>query len=306
MGYEHKKLIQKYAFSETVIKIIRSFVSLRSFDDIINESLKNLGEVCGAGRSYLFILKNNNTEMDNTHEWCAHGVEPQIENLNGIPADMVPWWMEKLNEGETIYTENVELLPDEAIAEKEILQAQNIKSIVVLPVFYNNALHGFIGLDNVLSNVSWTKEVFSYLEIASDVVGSAIARRENENSLLERTMSLEKTNAELSEIKRRLEAKSITDELTGLLNRRGIIQRMQTEFYRFIRKVHPKKQDDMDEADTGTFCGIIDIDFFKNINDTYGHHSGDYVLKRLGEILNSGLLFRKTDICGRYGGEEFL
>jgi len=99
VGDEHKELIQKYAFSETVIKIIRSFVSLRSFDDIINESLKNLGEVCAAGRSYLFILKNNNTEMDNTHEWCAHGVEPQIENLNGIPADMVPWWMEKLNEG---------------------------------------------------------------------------------------------------------------------------------------------------------------------------------------------------------------
>jgi diguanylate cyclase (GGDEF)-like protein len=53
-------------------------------------------------------------------------------------------------------------------------------------------------------------------------------------------------------------------------------------------------------------CMIIDIDNFKLINDKYGHKAGDDVLIRIGEYLSSSLLFRKEDICGRYGGEEFL
>ena len=49
---------------------------------------------------------------------------------------------------------------------------------------------------------------------------------------------------------------------------------------------------------------MLDIDFFKMINDRYGHQVGDRVLKKLGAILKNAL--RMTDICGRYGGEEFI
>jgi len=72
--------------------------------------------------------------MDNTHEWCAPGVEAQIDNLQGFPSSTFPWWMEKLNRNETIHTPRVDELPSHAQSEKEILQSQNIQSVLVVPV----------------------------------------------------------------------------------------------------------------------------------------------------------------------------
>lgn len=83
---------------------------------------------------------------------------------------------------------------------------------------------------------------------------------------------------------------SVTDGLTGLYNRRHFEYNIDREFLRTKR--YP--------ADLS--LAIIDIDYFKQVNDTYGHQFGDYVLKEISEILYSS--FRKTDMIYRYGGEE--
>lgn len=83
---------------------------------------------------------------------------------------------------------------------------------------------------------------------------------------------------------------SVTDGLTGLYNRRHFDANVEREFLRTRR--YP--------ADLS--LALIDIDYFKKINDTYGHQYGDYVLKELSEIVSSS--FRKTDMVYRYGGEE--
>lgn len=85
---------------------------------------------------------------------------------------------------------------------------------------------------------------------------------------------------------------SITDALTGLYNRRYFEQCADREFLRAARY----------KSDL-TFA-IVDIDFFKKINDTYGHLCGDKILKEVAFLLNES--FRKTDIVFRYGGEEFV
>lgn len=86
-----------------------------------------------------------------------------------------------------------------------------------------------------------------------------------------------------------LETKSITDKLTGVLNRNGIENLFNIAFRRY--------------NGTGSFI-IIDLDNFKDINDTLGHDVGDYVLRRTGNKLKS--FFRNTDIVGRFGGDEFV
>ncbi len=83
---------------------------------------------------------------------------------------------------------------------------------------------------------------------------------------------------------------SVTDGLTGLYNRRHFAYNINREFMRTKR--YPS---DLSLA-------LVDIDFFKNVNDTYGHQFGDYVLREISEII--GASFRKTDMIYRYGGEE--
>ena len=85
---------------------------------------------------------------------------------------------------------------------------------------------------------------------------------------------------------------SLTDALTGLYNRRHFDSTVEREFLRSKR------------YNNDLCIAIIDIDFFKKINDTYGHQCGDYILKEIAYIINDN--FRKTDITFRYGGEEFV
>jgi diguanylate cyclase len=85
---------------------------------------------------------------------------------------------------------------------------------------------------------------------------------------------------------------AIHDDLTGFYNRSHLMDIIETEINRSVR--------------TGSVFSLamIDIDKFKKINDTYGHQIGDQVLRTFAAVIRS--ILRKTDFCGRYGGEEFL
>ena len=85
---------------------------------------------------------------------------------------------------------------------------------------------------------------------------------------------------------------SVTDPLTKLFNRRHF----EVEFEREYKRANRYNND--------LSIAIIDIDFFKKINDTYGHSCGDYVLKEVAYLMNKN--FRQTDTLFRYGGEEFV
>jgi len=85
---------------------------------------------------------------------------------------------------------------------------------------------------------------------------------------------------------------SVRDPLTKLFNRRHF----EEEFEREYKRAKRYKSD--------LSLAVIDIDFFKKINDTYGHSCGDYVLKEIAYIMNKN--FRQTDNIFRYGGEEFI
>ena len=90
--------------------------------------------------------------------------------------------------------------------------------------------------------------------------------------------------------------KSITDPLTGLYTRGHFDEYLPSQV---------KLQEDLaSDARTNISLVMCDIDFFKKVNDTYGHQAGDYVLKVVAKLMMHS--FRKTDVCCRYGGEEFL
>ena len=96
----------------------------------------------------------------------------------------------------------------------------------------------------------------------------------------------------LAEARNRIENIAITDDLTGIFNRRHILSRFAEEFEKVKR------------LKTNLSCILADIDQFKSVNDTHGHLAGDEVLKEISHRIRNTI--RAYDILGRYGGEEFL
>lgn len=102
---------------------------------------------------------------------------------------------------------------------------------------------------------------------------------------------------QLKKLLQRLQMMAVTDPLTGAFNRGAIINRAQEELSRMERRK---------AVETGTSLGVImiDLDYFKKVNDTYGHLTGDDVLREMSKRVEACL--REYDVFGRYGGEEFL
>ena len=103
---------------------------------------------------------------------------------------------------------------------------------------------------------------------------------------------LRSKNEQLEGLLRQVEIMAITDAGTGLFNRRHFLELMDKEFERAKRFNSPLA------------CLMMDIDHFKQINDTYGHLIGDSVLLELGKILQNNM--RNIEVAARYGGEEFV
>jgi diguanylate cyclase (GGDEF)-like protein len=103
---------------------------------------------------------------------------------------------------------------------------------------------------------------------------------------------LKTKNRQLEEVLLKVETLAITDPLTELFNRRHFSTTIEKEFNRTVRFQSP------------TSCLMIDIDYFKKINDEYGHHTGDLVLKEIAKIIKDNI--RKIDTAARWGGEEFI
>ncbi len=119
-----------------------------------------------------------------------------------------------------------------------------------------------------------------------------LARLKAGTRLIELKHELIRRNAELAEALQKAEAAALTDALTGLPNRRYLVNRLGQECAAAKRN------------DRSLCVLLIDIDHFKRINDTHGHEVGDAALIEVGKRLRSVL--RASDVVGRFGGEEFL
>ncbi len=100
-----------------------------------------------------------------------------------------------------------------------------------------------------------------------------------------------RAGSRLMELEQRLSQLANTDPMTGLVTRRTLFDNLQREWRRAQRYHVPLS------------CVMIDIDFFKRINDGHGHQAGDDVIRQLGQLIAANI--RSSDIAGRYGGEEF-
>jgi HD-GYP domain-containing protein (c-di-GMP phosphodiesterase class II) len=186
---EHKQAEEvsrhRVQFEELIMSISTHFLDLTQYelDSGTNYALQRIGEFCDVDRSYVFLFSDGLTRMDNTHEWCAEGIEPQIDNLKGLKVDNFIWYTEKLKRLETIKIPRVADLPSEASAEKVEFQLKGIQSLVVVPLVYREGLVGFIGFDSVLKEKTWLDEHISLLKIVGEIFVNALQRKKFEEDL---------------------------------------------------------------------------------------------------------------------------
>jgi diguanylate cyclase (GGDEF)-like protein len=167
-----------------------------------------------------------------------------------------------------------------------LYQDKNIQSLLVVPIGKSKV----IGVISVYWNDMHTPSQSEIMQLeALAGVSSLVFELMKNHSELEEIVR--KRTAELEIASQRLADLAIHDELTGLYNRRGF----------FLMAAQAIKASDRSKKR----CALIfaDIDRLKSVNDEYGHHAGDEMIKTVANLLNSH--FRKSDIVARMGGDEF-
>ncbi|NPE27928.1 PAS domain S-box protein [Methanococcoides sp. SA1] len=198
----NRLLERKLEIEKMLASISSKFIFSKDTDVNIDYALENICNFCGSSRSYIFQFYDNETYANNTHEYCSESTTPQKDELQNIPTAMFPWWMDKLHNGESIHIKDISSLPEEASAEKEMLMAQDIRSMIVLPLYTNNELAGFIGLDNVMNTGEWGEGDITIITTFSHIIGTKIESKQAEekrNNLNNEIKMSEKKYRELFE-----------------------------------------------------------------------------------------------------------
>jgi PAS domain S-box-containing protein len=166
-------------FERLLAAISASFINLPvdAIDAEIQRAMGQIGAFAAVDRSYVFLFDAALESMSNTHEWCAAGIEPQIDNLQAIPTSVFPWWVARLKANEPINVERLADLPPEAGAEREILEAQDIQSILVVPIRAQDRLIGHLGFDAVRSARAWPADAVAMIRFVADIVANALERK---------------------------------------------------------------------------------------------------------------------------------
>ncbi len=182
-----KELQYRLDFENLITSISTRMMSacFESIDKELDNALAQLGNFIDADRIYIFLFDHIHKSMSNTHEWCAKGIEPQIEALQDLSFNIFPWWMKKLTGFETIHIPRLSDMPQEAEAEKQILEQQDIQSLLVVPLITSSELIGFIGFDAVRQEKNWTSDAVKLLEMAGRIFADSLMIKNKERKLTE-------------------------------------------------------------------------------------------------------------------------
>jgi diguanylate cyclase (GGDEF)-like protein/PAS domain S-box-containing protein len=235
-----------------------------NLDEVLDRILANVGRVIAYGLVDILFVEDGQARVVRSQRQNKTGIGNSVLGLELSIADTP-------NLRLVAETKQPFIFPDTRAYPgwQRIATTEWIRSNIIAPILIRGQLAGFLGLSSDESNFFSTAQIAPLSAFANQ---AAIAIE----------------NARLYEQVQRV---AITDELTGLYNRRGLFLWGEREIERAFRFERPLA------------AVMFDIDHFKQVNDQYGHPVGDRVLRALGECCREHL--RAVDIVGRYGGEEF-
>jgi diguanylate cyclase (GGDEF)-like protein len=255
------------------------------FESSFQDSLEIIARSVGLVRInvYKIHLVDGVVCCTETNEWIEDG-EPTLgeEYTKDIPLSFWADMEQELNHGKT-YNRLVHDIPT---AIKDMFH-KNVGAVLFSPVFLKDLLWGFVGFERIKAELFSPDEESALSSVGLVLANSLIHNDLNKN--LYKAVDRVTTSTMKAEA---MEQFAYTDSLTGLFNRRHFMELSQVEMDRAMR------------ADAVCFVMMLDLDFFKKVNDTYGHLAGDEVLKNTAGVIKNTL--RNRDLLCRYGGEEFV
>ena len=181
------EILRRDRLLDAIAKATARLVQGDNIDESINAALEIIGKATGVNRVYIFW---NHEEpgysmplMSQSFEWTDGTVEPQIDapELQNLPYEFYfPRWFRTLAKGNVI-SGNIREFPE---SEKEILEVQQIKSILVTPVFVSRNFWGFVGFDDCEKERKWSLTEERLLSAAANTIGAAFLRKKNQDELI--------------------------------------------------------------------------------------------------------------------------
>ncbi|MEI6210907.1 MAG: CHASE domain-containing protein [bacterium] len=162
-----------------------------SAEATVQRALSEVGLFCQVDRSYVFLFDAAHDALRSTHEWCAEGIQPQFGSLQHVPRAQIQMWLRQFEQRQDIYIPDVALLPDEWAAERSLLSARGIRSLLSVPMFFGNDLLGFVSFDAVRQVRTWNEAEIQTLRLLGDLLAGLLGRARLEDSLHDQTSLLE-------------------------------------------------------------------------------------------------------------------
>ncbi len=215
-------------------------------DESLNIILSYLGQILQADRVYIFE-KNERGNDDNTYEWVREGVTEEIHNLQDLPAEVCAKWYQDFTEGKITAIKDLEETKESDPLQYENLKAQNISSIITVPLYDHGVPIGFYGVDN--PPVQMMEYTANLLQIMGHFVLAFLRLRD---------------------LQRKLHHLSYHDDLTKVGNRRLFADVME--------------QLPEEEVVGFVYCDVTGL---KRVNDEQGHLAGDKLLQDAVRVLRA-------------------
>lgn len=230
---------------DVILQISRILNGEEGYEASMDHALEALGEMIHPDR--LYVLETDGKTVSNTFEWCAPGIEPEIQTLQNKDYQLyMGGWSQFLESSTCVLIEDIELLREDDPVDYENLKRQNIQRLIAAPFYLQGQIVGFLGADNYeVNDLINTREV---LETISYFLSFKIRNHK---------------------LVKQLEHMSRCDALTGVHNRNALRETLHS----LARQDRP--------------LGVIyaDVNGLKATNDQQGHQAGDELIRRAVGVL---------------------
>lgn len=165
---------------DSISRTLQSLLHDADMTAVVNSILGDLLHQFNAQRAYMMECNHIKRTQDCVYEVCSRDELREIDNLKDIPFDFVKWWMDHLFADKPVIISSLDDIPPEGENVRMILEPQNIKSLMVVPLMINGYLWGYAGIDIVDYHRTWSNEDYRWFSSMINIVGICMELRRSE------------------------------------------------------------------------------------------------------------------------------